>query len=136
MKEKIFNCYAIVDKELITRVAMKEYRMAGSDEEKDDFLRERASGDFAGARQFPLPHNFIYTDLLDDTMITGTTWGFFLHMLKTGEYMAVFEKGFEALGASMAPFVNVSVVRDGTFMSEEETRRRWPAPAAEMIYKK
>lgn len=124
MKEKIFNCYAIVEKDLITRVALKEYRMAGSDEEKDGFLKERAPGDFAGARRFPLPHNFIYTDMFSDTMIAGTTWEYYRHLLETGEYMLVFENGFRALGASMAPFVNVSVVIDGAFISDEEARKK------------
>ena len=124
MKEKIFNCYAIVDDDLITRIAMKDYRMSGTDDEKESFLRETAPGDFTDARQFPVPDNFIYTDMFSDTMITGTTWGYFRCLLETGEYMALFEKGFEALGASAAPLINLSVVRDGAFIPHDDVLQK------------
>ena len=124
MEERIFNCYAIIEGDVIQEVAVAEYTACGSDDEKESFLRENAENGYKEAEFFPLPENFILTDMLTDEYLNAIPWIFYRKMLGTSEEIMIFEKAFLALEAPLEPIINISVViNDRVFPAENAMDR-------------
>ncbi|HOO71717.1 MAG TPA: hypothetical protein PK926_08135 [Spirochaetota bacterium] len=120
MEEIIFNCYAIVENELIREIAINVYCHDGSDEEKKQYLAERAIEDYCRAEIFSVPENFLITDMETGETITGIPWIFYRNMLGTAEEIFIFEKAFQAVEAPMDPLCNISVVINGIILPFNE----------------
>jgi hypothetical protein len=122
MEERIFNCYAIIDGDVIQEVAIAEYTACGSDDEKEIFLRENAVKGYRDAEFYPLPENFILTDMFTDEYLNAIPWIFYRKMLGTSEEIMIFEKAFQALEAPLEPIINISVVINGRVFTAETAR--------------
>jgi hypothetical protein len=122
MEERIYNCYVIVENEMITEIGLVEHLMKGNDDELELFLKDRAGGDFTRAELFSVPEHFIVIDMFSNEMYTGIPWQIYRGMLGTDEEIMIFEKGFQTLQAPLAPMINISVVFGGTVMASEAAR--------------
>ena len=120
MEEIILKCYAIVENEIIREIAINVYYNDGSDEEKTQYLAERAIEDYCKAEIFTVPENFMITDMETGEIIPGIPWIFYRNMLGTAEEIFIFEKAFQAVEASMEPLCYISVVINGTIIPFEE----------------
>ncbi len=120
MEERIFNCYAVIEGDIIREVAIAEFTIGGTDDEKEAYLRENAERGFETAEFFALPENFVLTDLFSDEIQNAIPWIFYRRMLGTAEEILIFEKAFQALDAPLEPMINISVVLDGLVLSGEK----------------
>ncbi|MBN2078115.1 MAG: hypothetical protein JW838_04060 [Spirochaetes bacterium] len=119
MKERLYNLYALVERGIIEKVGIREYRMAGSEEEKEAFLASRAGADCSGAKIFPVPDNYITFDLMGGREdVCGIPWECYRGLIGTGEEMGIYEMAFREVGAPMMPFVRMNMVIDGVVAGE------------------
>ncbi len=115
MKEQVFNLYAIVEDEIIRKVALKSHMISGSDEEKNKFLRDNAEKDFKESKLYNVPENYVIMDLFDEKnndMVCGIPYEVYKKYIETGNAIGIYELAFIDNNAPMRPFVNYSVVKD------------------------
>ena len=122
MKERIFNLFAIVEDEVIYEVAIACHEIEGSYREKENLLRERAASDWNRARRYPVPGNYLITNLFDprDSLRPGIPYTTFCHMEGENDQIAIFEQALIAVDAPMRPLIRISVIHNNRLLSLEE----------------
>jgi len=108
MKEKVLNLYLVIDKEIITEFRAASYEIDGTDDEKIDYLKSRAAGDFNSAYKFDPPKSK-FNKLM--------TYKQFSKLEKTGKQFRLFEEVFESFEVPLSPLVCLTPVVDGVIKS-------------------
>lgn len=107
MHETILNIYLVVENGSLTSLKAVSYKQSGSDEEKVNFLKEKAGDDFFSAFVFDAPINE-----------RGEYMQFkkFQKLIKQGKETAFFEEIFEKFEVPEQPLICVTPVLDGKLM--------------------
>lgn len=112
MQEIILNIYLNIENGFLTSLKAVSYKQSGSDEEKVNFLKEKAADDFFSAFVFDAPINE-----------KGEYMPFkkFQKLIKQGKETAFFEEIFEKFEVPDQPLICVTPVIDGKVMAENRS---------------
>ncbi|MEM9216346.1 MAG: hypothetical protein AAGD25_18615 [Cyanobacteria bacterium P01_F01_bin.150] len=109
MKENIFNLFVFVDeRRMIYELGLCTYEIEGTDEEKTEFLQERALKDFQKSIRFLLPKQF-----QDGSSIPTLRYDDFDSLLQSNLHMPVFEEIFQAFHAERGPLHCITPIVEG-----------------------
>ncbi len=108
-KEKILNIYLIIEKNKVVGFAAKEYYYEGSDQNKIEFLKERAKYDFEESDEFGAPVNKLGKFM---------SYRKFHKLEKRGMHFQLFEEIFSHYQLKDSPLVCVTPVLDGKVLAQ------------------
>ncbi|MFH0734274.1 MAG: hypothetical protein V1773_08230 [bacterium] len=109
MKEKIVNIYLVINNNFIKEFRASQYLLNGTDEEKVNYLMEKAAADFETAVVFEAP-----VDKKGNYM----KYKSFSKLAKRGMEHQLFEDIFEDFGLPEKPLICVTPVVDGKIISK------------------
>ncbi len=118
--ERIYNLYTIFTGGYLRLVGVKEYRHAGSEQELDRFLEERARDDFIEALLFPVPEGMRNRKkITTGEFSSSVTYKRFRDMLKNETEMVLFEPALREVKAPRKIYAHIySVFLDGAACRE------------------
>lgn len=109
MLEIILNIYLIIENGFVTAFRAKGYEMEGGDDNKIEFLKQRAKEDFEHAYHFDAPQN---------SKGEFMKYKSFSRLEQQGRHFELFEEIFSNFKLPEKPLICVTPVLDGKILSE------------------
>ena len=111
-KEKIFNIFPVFEDQLLTRIGFRVHEMAGTDEQKIEFLRSRVKPDHKEMALIDMPEIF-KVKLPDGTEVKSLTHERFNMLLNNGTEGILYEPIFKLFEAPINPLRVSTPIADG-----------------------
>lgn len=99
MKERVFNLFLYVDRDLVSELGIAVHEVDGTDDEKISFLQTRVNQDYRTAQRTKVRPPF--------------EWQEYQARERLGKHVEIFEELYRAFDAPVSPLTVITPIRDG-----------------------